>query len=88
MAHMDRLVKEGRDIAIEHGIHARNAESAGSDITGALSREKPCFPLFGGGDVPSATIVSGFLSSPKNNTCLQKELFGLPPWNGFWWIKS
>ena len=53
------------DISTEHEIHALNGKSPGDHITGALVRENLCFRLFGGGDVPSTTIVSGFLSSPK-----------------------
>ena len=45
----DGAVGDGGDIAAEHDFHARNAESAGSDITGALGREKLCIRLFGGG---------------------------------------
>ncbi len=41
--------ESGADTAAEHEIHARNAESAGPDITGAFAREKLCFRLFGGG---------------------------------------
>ena len=36
-------------IVAEHEIHAQNAESAGSDITGAFARENLCLRLFGGG---------------------------------------
>jgi hypothetical protein len=50
------VVEEGRDIAAEHDFHAQNAESAGSDITGAFSRENPCSSYIGGGDVPFATM--------------------------------
>lgn len=53
----DGVVGDYHDISAEHDFHARNAESAESYITGALSREKLCFRLFGGGDVTSATIV-------------------------------
>jgi hypothetical protein len=44
------------------GVHA---ESAGSYITGAFAREKPCFQLFGGGIVHFTKSDGGFLSSPK-----------------------
>jgi hypothetical protein len=55
------LVREGWDIAAEHGIHARNAENAGIHILGAFARENLCFRLFGGGTMPSATIVRKIL---------------------------
>ena len=43
------LVGVGSDIPSEHEIHAQNAESAGSYISRAFSREKPCFRSSGGG---------------------------------------
>ncbi len=75
----DRLVKEGRDIAAEHDSHAQNGKSPGFHVAEAHVRENLCFELFGGGDVPSATIVREILSSPKNNACLQRKPFGLLP---------
>lgn len=39
----------GSDIPAKHEFRARNAESAGSYITGALSRENLCIRLSGGG---------------------------------------
>ena len=47
------LVGVGSDVDAEHEIHAQDAKSAGSDITGAFAREKPCSRLFGGGNVTS-----------------------------------
>jgi len=55
------LVREGWDIAAEHDFHAQNDKSPGFHILGAFAREKLCFRLFGGGDVPSATIVREIL---------------------------
>lgn len=57
-------------ISAEHEFHAQNDKSPGFHIAEALARENLCIQLFGGGDVPSTTIFSGFLSSPKDNACL------------------
>lgn len=43
------LVGDRWDIAAEHEFHAQNAKSAGSYITGALSRENLCLSHIGGG---------------------------------------
>jgi len=55
------VVGDGGYISTEHGVHARNAESAGSYFTGAFSRENPCLSYIGGGNVPSETIVREIL---------------------------
>ena len=44
----DGVVGDGGYFASEHEIHAPNAESAGSYITGAFAREKPCSGYIGG----------------------------------------
>jgi len=67
------VVGNGGYIVSEHGIHAQNAESAGSYITGAFARENPCSSYIGGGDVPSAKSDGGFLSSPKEPLVLYHE---------------
>jgi|GEM_PF-2173467 len=53
------VVEEGRDIAAEHDFHAQNAESAGSDITGAFSRENPCSSYIGGGGGTRTPVRKG-----------------------------
>jgi len=48
-----------------HDFYADNHKGPGFHIAEALGRERLCIQLFGGGIVPSPTIVREILSSPK-----------------------